>query len=257
MAPGVIMVRILEMSGGRHVQPIALQVVDHLPSWDDAHPRVAALRNALVGSLLPAERPPPSMSRTCCACSLTGRESRYGPDADDRAFDGEDASQQTPVASWVPPVGPSRCSGAHCESAHDALTRAAVARRSADSSQRLRPPAHTHGPFGRPLTTALQEGARLCRSPDGAPRRGGRSIQRVARGRAFADARRLGKERRPMNGGAQHTFPFTPVAQHTPRAVCTAVERLSGVVRMTSASSRRMRSAAAGGVSPTRRPRSA
>ena len=48
---GVIMVRILEMSGGIHMRPIAVQVVDHLPTWDEAHPRVATLRNALVGSL--------------------------------------------------------------------------------------------------------------------------------------------------------------------------------------------------------------
>jgi len=49
--PGVIMVRILELTSGIHVQPIAVQIVDHLPTWDDAHPRVAALRNMLVGSL--------------------------------------------------------------------------------------------------------------------------------------------------------------------------------------------------------------
>jgi hypothetical protein len=49
--PGVIMVRILELTSGINVQPIAVHVVDHLPTWDDIHPRVAALRNTLVGSL--------------------------------------------------------------------------------------------------------------------------------------------------------------------------------------------------------------
>ena len=49
--PGVIMVRILELPSGINVQPIAVHVVDHLPTWDDIHPRVAALRNTLVGSL--------------------------------------------------------------------------------------------------------------------------------------------------------------------------------------------------------------
>jgi hypothetical protein len=49
--PGVIMVRILELSTELHVSPIAVQVVDHLPTWDDAHPRAAALRNTLVSSL--------------------------------------------------------------------------------------------------------------------------------------------------------------------------------------------------------------
>jgi hypothetical protein len=48
---GVIMVRMLEMSNGIDVQPIAVHVVDHLPTWDELHPRVAALRNTLVGSL--------------------------------------------------------------------------------------------------------------------------------------------------------------------------------------------------------------
>jgi hypothetical protein len=45
------MVRILELSGGIRVPQVAVQVVDHLPTWDDLHPRVAGLRNALVGSL--------------------------------------------------------------------------------------------------------------------------------------------------------------------------------------------------------------
>jgi hypothetical protein len=49
--PGVIMVRILELTSGIRVPPIAVQVVNHLPTWDDMHPRVAGLRNALVGSL--------------------------------------------------------------------------------------------------------------------------------------------------------------------------------------------------------------
>ncbi len=49
--PGVIMVRILEMTSGINVQPIAVHVVDNLPTWDDIHPRVAAMRNMLVGSL--------------------------------------------------------------------------------------------------------------------------------------------------------------------------------------------------------------
>jgi len=48
---GVIMMRILELTGGIRVPPIAVQVVNHLPTWDDMHPRVAGLRNALVGSL--------------------------------------------------------------------------------------------------------------------------------------------------------------------------------------------------------------
>jgi hypothetical protein len=48
---GVIMVRILELTRGINVSPVAVQVVDHLPTWDDMHPRVAALRTTLVGSL--------------------------------------------------------------------------------------------------------------------------------------------------------------------------------------------------------------
>lgn len=33
------------------VKPIPIRVVDHLPTWDEIHPRVAALRNRLVASL--------------------------------------------------------------------------------------------------------------------------------------------------------------------------------------------------------------
>ncbi|HKW19948.1 MAG TPA: hypothetical protein VJO13_01130, partial [Ktedonobacterales bacterium] len=49
--PGVIMVYIREIVTDIGVQPIAIHVVDHLPGWDDIHPRVAALRIKLVGSL--------------------------------------------------------------------------------------------------------------------------------------------------------------------------------------------------------------
>ncbi len=49
--PGVIMIHIREIVADLDVQPIAVHVVDHLPGWDDIHPRVAALRNTLVGSL--------------------------------------------------------------------------------------------------------------------------------------------------------------------------------------------------------------
>ena len=49
--PGVIMVHIREIVADLNVQPIAVHVVDHLPTWDDIHPRVAALRNKVVGSL--------------------------------------------------------------------------------------------------------------------------------------------------------------------------------------------------------------
>ena len=49
--PGVIMVYIREVIADIGVQPIAVHVVDHLPGWDDIHPRVAAIRNTLVGSL--------------------------------------------------------------------------------------------------------------------------------------------------------------------------------------------------------------
>lgn len=48
---GVIMVRVLELEYGVNVHPIAMHVIDHLPTWDDAHPRVAAVRNKLLGSL--------------------------------------------------------------------------------------------------------------------------------------------------------------------------------------------------------------
>ena len=45
------MVRIPALTNWIHVPPIALHVVDHLPTWDDAHPRAAAVRNLLLGSL--------------------------------------------------------------------------------------------------------------------------------------------------------------------------------------------------------------
>lgn len=51
LPPGVVMVRVLEFSDGVNAQPIAVHIVDHLPTWDDIHPRVAALRNKLLGSL--------------------------------------------------------------------------------------------------------------------------------------------------------------------------------------------------------------
>jgi hypothetical protein len=46
-------VRILsaEVDSRTGVQPIPVHVVDHLPTWDNIHPRVAALRNRLVASL--------------------------------------------------------------------------------------------------------------------------------------------------------------------------------------------------------------
>lgn len=44
---GVVMVRVQEAS----TPPVAVHVVDHLPTWDDVHPRVAALRNGVVNSL--------------------------------------------------------------------------------------------------------------------------------------------------------------------------------------------------------------
>ncbi len=42
---------IVEVDSRTGVQLIPVHVVDHLPTWDDIHPRVAALRNKLVGSL--------------------------------------------------------------------------------------------------------------------------------------------------------------------------------------------------------------
>jgi hypothetical protein len=42
---------IVEVDSRAGVQPIPVQVVDHLPTWDDIHPRVAALRNKVVASL--------------------------------------------------------------------------------------------------------------------------------------------------------------------------------------------------------------
>lgn len=49
--PGVIFVRVYEVAGWVKVQSVSLHVVDHLPTWDEIHPRVAALRNHLVESL--------------------------------------------------------------------------------------------------------------------------------------------------------------------------------------------------------------
>lgn len=42
---------VIEVDSRIGVQPIPVQVVDHLPTWDDIHPRVAALRNKMVSSL--------------------------------------------------------------------------------------------------------------------------------------------------------------------------------------------------------------
>lgn len=42
---------VIEADSRIGVQPVPVQVVDHLPTWDDVHPRVAALRNTLVSSL--------------------------------------------------------------------------------------------------------------------------------------------------------------------------------------------------------------
>jgi hypothetical protein len=42
---------IVEVDSRAGVQPIPVQVVDHLPTWDDIHPRVAVLRNKVVASL--------------------------------------------------------------------------------------------------------------------------------------------------------------------------------------------------------------
>lgn len=49
--PGVIMVRVNEVAGWINVPEIVVHVVDHLPTWDEIHPRVAALRDKLLGSL--------------------------------------------------------------------------------------------------------------------------------------------------------------------------------------------------------------
>ncbi len=49
--PGVIMVGVTNLTPWFNPQQVAVHVVDHLPTWDDIHPRVAALRNGLVGSL--------------------------------------------------------------------------------------------------------------------------------------------------------------------------------------------------------------
>jgi hypothetical protein len=48
---GVIMVRINEGAPWLKLTQIAVRVVNHLPTWDDVHPRVAAFRNGIVGSL--------------------------------------------------------------------------------------------------------------------------------------------------------------------------------------------------------------
>jgi hypothetical protein len=49
--PRTILVRVNEVTDAINVHPIPVRIVDHLPTWDDIHPRVAALRNKLVGSL--------------------------------------------------------------------------------------------------------------------------------------------------------------------------------------------------------------
>lgn len=51
VSPGVIMVRVTEVAGWIGTPEVAVHVVDHLPTWDEIHPRVAALRNTVVGSL--------------------------------------------------------------------------------------------------------------------------------------------------------------------------------------------------------------
>lgn len=48
---GVIMVRVNGLGYGVDIQPIAVHVVDHLPTWDDIHPRLAAARNTALASL--------------------------------------------------------------------------------------------------------------------------------------------------------------------------------------------------------------
>ena len=48
---GVVILHVYNLLPWIHVPDIAIQVVDHLPTWDDIHPRVAAVRNKVVGSL--------------------------------------------------------------------------------------------------------------------------------------------------------------------------------------------------------------
>ncbi|HEU4782595.1 MAG TPA: hypothetical protein VFS83_04575, partial [Ktedonobacterales bacterium] len=49
--PRTILVRINEVTPFMAISPVPVRIVDHMPTWDDIHPRVAALRNKLVGSL--------------------------------------------------------------------------------------------------------------------------------------------------------------------------------------------------------------
>ena len=49
--PGVIMVGVTNLTPWFNRQQVAVHVVDHMPTWDDIHPRVAAFRNKVVGSL--------------------------------------------------------------------------------------------------------------------------------------------------------------------------------------------------------------
>jgi hypothetical protein len=49
--PRTILVRVNEVTPFITISPVPVRIVDHLPTWDDIHPRVAALRNKLVGSL--------------------------------------------------------------------------------------------------------------------------------------------------------------------------------------------------------------
>lgn len=49
--PRTILVRVNEVTPFMAIPPVPVRIVDHLPTWDDIHPRVAALRNKLVGSL--------------------------------------------------------------------------------------------------------------------------------------------------------------------------------------------------------------
>ncbi len=48
---GVVILHVYDLLPWMRVPDIAVHVVDHLPTWDDIHPRVAAVRNKVVGSL--------------------------------------------------------------------------------------------------------------------------------------------------------------------------------------------------------------
>lgn len=49
--PRTILIRINEVASFMTIPPVPVRIIDHIPTWDDIHPRVAALRNKLVGSL--------------------------------------------------------------------------------------------------------------------------------------------------------------------------------------------------------------